>query len=578
MNSLRPRLILIVGLALASIGQGLLRLNARHKEVDQQLRSTAIYATHSEQAIFTDAKQLLQRLANGRELETSPAQCQQLLQDALLSAPLYFNIAYIGPDGKTKCSAPAGQTATNYAQFSWWKPMTVRRGFVVGNEYHHHLSGRNVLPVALPLYDHRGAFTGALRLAIDMQRLSQRMASNRLPENAVVLLLDHAGTVLAANKPVASELAKSVAALGRENFDGTFITRTPEAGKWRWAAQPIGQDDKLVAFGMPESWLLGITPLYVFGDILLPLLMILFAWAAIWLGTEWLVIRWTMYLKTVSGAYGRGDFAVSTGELEMAPNEFRLLGQEMKKMARSIEARDLKLSLALQQEKSLAREIHHRVKNNLQIVSSLISLFGGKIIAPDARLAFQQITARVDALSLVHRLIEKSGPLPTVSMKTLFSELAEQIQTSSEADGKKTVISADICDCQVPMDMATPIALFAVEALTLGLYGMEGSMPPVKLSLQPEGDDQLLLTVYNEFLGDVSLSERTPSPMRVLAALAEQLGGRTWIDEAPDGARRLFLRFAHPGRTDEGSLTDEELGWGDGESTLTGHVYGAHAS
>ena len=583
MNSLRPRLILIVGLALAplalaSIGQGLLRLNARHKEVDQQLRSTAIYATHSEQAIFTDAKQLLQRLANGRELQSSPAQCQQLLQDALLSAPLYFNIAYIGPDGTTKCSAPAGQTAANYAKFSWWKPMTERRGFVVGDEYHHRLSGRNVLPVALPLYDRRGAFTGALRLAIDMQRLSQRMASNRLPENAVVLLLDHAGNVLAANKHVSSDVAKSVAALGQQNFDGTFITRIAGAGKWRWAAQPIGQDDKLVAFGMPESWLLGITPLYVFGEFLLPLLMILFAWAAIWLGTEWLVIRWTTYLKTVSGAYGRGDFAVPTGELKMAPDEFRLLGQEMKKMAQSIEARDLKLSLALAQEKSLAREIHHRVKNNLQIVSSLISLFGGKIVAPDARLAFQQITARVDALSLVHRLIEKSGPLPTVSMKTLFSELADQIQTSSEADGQKTVITSDICDCQVPMDMATPIALFAVEALTLGLYGSKATTQPVKLSLQPEGEDKLLLTVYNEFLADVSLSERTPSPMRVLAALAEQLGGRTWIDEAPDGARRLFLRFPHPGCALPDNIpSDDELGWGDGESALTCHVYGAHA-
>ena len=578
-NSLRPRLILIVGLALAplalaSIGQGLLRLDARHKEVDQQLRSTAIYATHSEQAIFTDAKQLMQRLATRPELRASPADCQQLLQDSLLSPALYFSIAYIAPDGKTQCSAPTGLTASDFAQFAWWKPMIARRDFVVGNQYRHKLSGRDVLPVALPLYARDGTFTGALRLSIDMQRLSQRMASNRLPENAVVLLLDHAGDVLAANKRVAPDMAKAVAALGPRNFGGTFITRTGHTGKWRWAAQPIGQDDKLVAFGMPESWLLGITPIYVFGDILLPFLMILFAWAAIWMGTEWLVIRWTTYLKSVSGAYGRGDFAVSTGELEMAPDEFRLLGQEMKKMAQSIDARDIKLSLALQQEKSLAREIHHRVKNNLQIVSSLISLFGGKIVAPDARLAFQQITARVDALSLVHRLIEKSGPLPTVSMKTLFSELVDQIQTSAEADGQKISIGSNVCDCQVPMDMATPIALFAVEALTLGLYGSEATIQPVKLSLQPEGDDQLLLTVYNEFLSDASLSERSPSPMRVLAALAEQLGGHTWIDEAPDGARRLLLRMPHPGRVlPTGAPSEEELGWGDGESTVAGHIY-----
>lgn len=580
-NSLRPRLILIVGLALAplalaSIGQGLLRLDARHKEVNQQLRSTAIYATHSEQAIFTDAKQLMQRLSMRQELQAWPVACRQLLQDSLLNAPLYFNIAFISPDGSPRCAAPMGQAATDYAHFAWWKAMIARRDFVVGNQYHNILANRDILPVALPLYDRKGAFTGTLSLSIDTHLLSQRMASNRLPENAIVLLLDQAGDVLAANKPVSVDVAKTVVTLGRGNFDGTFVTRTAADGKWRWAAQPIGQNDKLVAFGMPESWLIGITPLYIFADILLPLLMIVFAWVAIWLGTEWLVIRWTTYLEHVSVAYGHGDFAVATDELDTAPDEFRRLGHEMKKMAHSIEARDFKLSLALQQEKSLAREIHHRVKNNLQIVSSIISLFGGKIVAPDARLAFQQITARVDTLSLVHRLIEKGGPLPTVTMKTLFSELIDQIQTSAEADGRKLAIALDVCDCQVPVDMATPIALFAVEALTLGLYGSNGIAPSVNLSLQPDGDDHLLLTVYNEFLGDVSLGERLPSPMRVLAALAEQIRGHTWIDETADGRRRLFLRFLNPAPP---SLArepfDDELGWGDGENALTGPIYGA---
>ncbi len=580
LRSLRPRLILIVGLALAplalaSIGQGLLRLDARHKEVDQQLRSTAIYATHSEQAVFTDAKQLMQRLAKRQELQAGPSACQHLLQDSLLSTPLYFNVAFVEPNGSTRCMANLGPDSADYAHFSWWKAMKTRRDFIVGNQYHSPFSGRDILPVALPLYDSDGVFKGALSLSIDTHVLSQRMASNKLPENALLLLLDQSGNVLAANKRVSDTVAHTVAVLGRQNFDGTFVTRSAGSGKWRWAAQPIGRDDKLVAFGMPESWLIGITPLYIFADVLLPLLMIVFAWVAIWLGTEWLVIRWTTYLKHLSVAYGRGEFAVETGDLDTAPEEFRLLGQEMQKMAHSIEARDFKLSLALQQEKSLAREIHHRVKNNLQIVSSLISLFGSKIVTPDARYAFQQISARVDALSLVHRLIEKSGPLPTVAMTTLFSELMDQIQTSAEADDRKIKIELDVCDCQLPMDIATPIALFAVEALTLGLYGSKGVAPPVKLLLQTDGPDHLLLTVHNALLGDVSLGERIPSPMRVLAALAEQIGGHIWIDETADGTRRLMLRFFQPARLTPARMPfDDDLGWGDGKNAIPGHIYG----
>jgi two-component sensor histidine kinase len=171
-------------------------------------------------------------------------------------------------------------------------------------------------------------------------------------------------------------------------------------------------------------------------------------------------------------------------------------------------------------------------------------------------------------------LIEKSGPLPTVTLKTLFAELIDQIQTSAEVDSRKIVITLDVMDCQVPMDMATPLALFAVEALTLGLYGGDGEAPPVTLALQADGDEHLLLTVYNEVLGDVSLSARVPSPMRVLAALAEQISGRTWIDETQDGKRRLLLRFLRPAQpSPKRAPSDEDLGWGNGENALVGHIY-----
>ena len=85
-----------------------------------------------------------------------------------------------------------------------------------------------------------------------------------------------------------------------------------------------------------------------------------------------------------------------------------------------------------------------------------------------------------------------------------------------------------------------------------------------------------MLTIHNDSLGDVSLSARVPSPMRILAALAEQIGGHTWIDETANGTRRLLLRFLHPAHSSLArEPSDDELGWGDREISLTGPIYGA---
>jgi two-component sensor histidine kinase len=576
-ESLRPRLILIVGLALAplalaSIGRGVLRLDAGKEDADQNLRETAIYATQREQAVFTGAKQLMERLAGQPDLNAGPNACGRLLRNALIGTPLFLNAALIDPGGSARCMAVPESISINYAKSPWWPAMKVRHEFRVGERSYSSAVKREILPVALPIYRSDGAFAGTLSLSIDIDGLAGQMAAARPPGKAIMLVLDHSGNAVASSQAVPGDLAKAVAQLGQNNSQRTFVTTDATRGKWRWAAQPIGNEGSLVAFGKPESWRLGITPIYFFADIFLPILMILFAWGAIWLGTEWLVIRWTNHLKRISVVYGRGHFIGETAELAAAPAEFQLLGREMAKMASSIQARDLKLNQALRQETALAREIHHRVKNNLQIVSSLINLYARNVTDLTARLAFREITTRVDALSLVHRLIEKNGAVPVIAMKSLFSELADQIRALAEVDTKPYQLELDVDDCQLPVDIATPIALFAVEMLSLGLSGPTPPVEPIRLSLRVEDPDHLLLSVEHPALSGASLRDSMPSSARILGALCEQMGGRMWLDDSANGTRRLRLRIAVTVRSAQSrTLSGGESGWG--EDAKTGPFY-----
>ena len=391
-------------------------------------------------------------------------------------------------------------------------------------------------------------------------------------KKTIVLVLGHAGNTIASSQPVSPDTVRTVAQSARNNVQRTFVTTDSPQGKWRWVVQPAGSDGNRVALGKSERRWLATTPIYFFADVLLPVLMILFAWIAIWLGTEWLVIRWTTHLKRISVAYGRGHFIGETAELAAAPEEFQLLGREMAKMARSIQARDLKLNQALRQEKALAREIHHRVKNNLQIVSSLINLYARNIADPAANLAFREIVARVDALSLVHRLIEKNGAVPVIAMKALFSELADQIRVLAETGAEPYRLELDVDECQLPVDVATPIALFAVEALSFGLHAPAPTAQPVRLSFRVEDAEHLLLCVENPALTRASLQGSVPSSARILGALCEQMRGRMWMDDGVDESCRLLLRVHVPVRLEQDrTLSGREPGWG--EDATTGPVY-----
>ncbi len=91
--------------------------------------------------------------------------------------------------------------------------------------------------------------------------------------------------------------------------------------------------------------------------------------------------------------------------LDGAPTEFRLLGEGMSEMAAAIQERDRNLREAIAQKTMLVREVHHRVKNNLQIVMSLLSLQAGRVRDPAATEALRQARARINALALVHRIL-----------------------------------------------------------------------------------------------------------------------------------------------------------------------------
>src|SRR5690606_25561975 len=151
-----------------------------------------------------------------------------------------------------------------------------------------------------------------------------------------------------------------------------------------------------------ESQLFGPTYLHVGLDFALPILMIGFAWVAIWLATDRQVTQWISYLRRIAHAYRSGHYVIRP-DLAEAPVEFKLLGDAMSEMAEGIQERGSRVREAVNMKTTLIKEIHHGVQNNLQVVMSLLSIQANQVQDIAARDALLQAQPRINALALVHR-------------------------------------------------------------------------------------------------------------------------------------------------------------------------------
>ena len=202
----------------------------------------------------------------------------------------------------------------------------------------------------------------------------------------------------------------------------------------------------------------------------------------------------------------------------------------------------------------LLREVHHRVKNNLQVVASLVNLQSGTVHDQAALAALRQMRSRVEALALVHRrLYDGGGDLRTVAAADYLGELAALLEGSY----------AWAADVAVEPDVAAGVALDADTAVPLGLAAAElvanafehafpvGGAGRVRLALEETGPGRLRLVIEDDGAGLPPGLDAPPGGslgLQLAADLALQLGGRFEMGPSERlGGARFALDFPRPG-------------------------------
>ncbi|BAT19710.1 sensor histidine kinase [Asaia bogorensis] len=235
------------------------------------------------------------------------------------------------------------------------------------------------------------------------------------------------------------------------------------------------------------------------------------------------------------------------------PLEIRQMERAFSRATKRLDRHEARLQRATKQQDLLIREIHHRVKNNLQIVASLLNLQANRIKLPEAREEFHLVRDRVRSLATLHRYLYPEGGLSSLDIRAFMEELASQIFTANNHANKGRIsLSLDIHDVPITPDQAVPLSLIVTEIVTNALrYAFpEGRAGSVRIQLH-RVDETALLLIEDDGVGLAFPSEgekREGIGLQLVRGFARQLGATLDIISEQGTVYRLVFPVHVPRR------------------------------
>ncbi|GEN59223.1 hypothetical protein ANI02nite_11070 [Acetobacter nitrogenifigens DSM 23921 = NBRC 105050] len=233
------------------------------------------------------------------------------------------------------------------------------------------------------------------------------------------------------------------------------------------------------------------------------------------------------------------------------PVEFRTLSKVFRRATGRLARREAELERSIARQNLLIREIHHRVKNNLQIVASLLNLQGARIRAADMKEEFMLARDRVRTLATLHRHLYVEGEVESLNMGRFLAELGPQLM---EAEGEETraliTLQVEASDIVFPSSLATPMALIVSETVSNSLkYAFPNLSPGTILISLTQTGEEVTLVVADDGIGlsaSQGINDREGIGLQLIRGFARQMGAVLQIDEG--AGTRYTVRTTLGGR------------------------------
>lgn len=261
----------------------------------------------------------------------------------------------------------------------------------------------------------------------------------------------------------------------------------------------------------------------------LPILMWLAALLTAWLAVHRLIVQPLASLQRLIAAYGFSSDPART-QLRMSASghdsaEIASLSASFDTMADAIDTHSRELREALAEQQRLTREVHHRVKNNLQIVASLLSLQAREADSPEVVQTYAVIQARIQALTQVHRWMYDDATSHGVDLQALVGDLCSGLETSLVSpDHGLVTVKCRVDAIIIHPDVAVPVAFLVTELASLAAhYGTHGQLD-VRVDASAADGATTIAVISAGFEGRDRIAATSMLPTaRIIHGMARQL-------------------------------------------------------
>ena len=558
------RIAALLTIALLPLGLIAMVQTRQVAEVAQERAELTLLAL-TERAVTADRVLTQRALGSARALaavmpaiQGDEAECIRRMRELVATTDAYSFAGFIPVDGVMRCSS----TGTPF-DFRGWpdrdESLTDVRPRVSVN-VDAPLSGTSVIIVSHPAFDEDNELLGYVSLSVPTALVRPEVRPANGLMDLTVFTRD--GVIVTASRdgpgaverslPAGTELASLVASEPR------VFTSPDRGGEARTFAVIPFAENQLFAIGSFDnaatealSGALGL-PAWTF-----PLLMwgvgLLVAYAAI----HRLVIRHVNALGQRMKRFAAARVLPDETASPEAPLEIAAMEDTFAEMAHQILRDEAEAENALHRQQVLLKEVHHRVKNNLQLISSIVNMQMRELNAPEARFALQRVQDRVLGLAAIHRNLYQNTSLEQISVDGVVREIAEQMVAIAASGPDDIVLTTELEDVALYPDQAVPLCMFLAETLTNALKYLgqpADGRPWVEVRLDRPAPGQVRLTTENSLAPANVAPIREPGGSsglgtRLLGAFAAQLDGD--LSTGTDGGvYRASVSFAVKGFAD----------------------------
>ncbi len=565
LKPLRHRLILLFAIVLVvpSIFGVLSAVDRYHTQEAAALQSVARYTTlasNYEANLLWESQRIAESL--GREAVvramlagTADGTMREACNDALLQTAqpytAYGTAVIFDRDGNALCVWDTHKNVENIGDREWFQRVVATGAPTVSGRLVSRALGEPIIAFGAPLKDGNNNVKAVVGLGIRLSWLASIGQESGLPPESAVYLLDQHGKILVSTPRRGDEDINALppdlnlpALL--ESGERTFQSVGSDGVARAYGVYSIGQGQLFNVLGLPRETLIGPLRRDLWIQIAVLCVVSIAGMVAALIGARLLVTRWTDKLTAAARSTNFGHLTAEA-ELRGAPSEFRELGETLHRMAVRIQARESELQVSLNQKQLMLREIHHRVKNNLQTVTSLMNLYARLPRGEEFKQAFADVQLRVNTLALVHRHLYESQDLQDIDFAPFMANLCALLQDGSGISARRVRLVSSIPNLQMNGDRAVPLALLTTELVTNSFkhafpHGRSGT---IRVELAVDDADNAVLTIADDGVGPPSDAAGTHISMgrALIDAFTKQLGGKLALSGPPGMTAKLVFHL-----------------------------------